>query len=198
MEKHLADCAKILMICTENYVAKANKGEGGVGYEKMIITSNLMKRIDENKIIPVIRQLDSSNVPTFLKSKLYVNFYKDDDFEFSYDELVRTIHNSPLFVKPPVGNNPFQPIQKENQEENFALINALMKLVVKDYNEQRQASNRWVSTTTIMEEFNISHIMAENAANKLVELGLVIWKTKNETIVLTEKGKSFAVKNKLA
>jgi hypothetical protein len=75
METHLSDCNKILMVCTENYVTKANKGEGGVGYEKMIITSSLMKRIDENKVIPIIRQVDSGNVPTFLKSKFYINFY---------------------------------------------------------------------------------------------------------------------------
>jgi hypothetical protein len=86
METHLADSNKILMICTERYVEKANAGVGGVGYEKMIITSNLMQRIDENKIIPIIRQNLTIDVPTFLKSKLYINFSKNDDFEYSYDD----------------------------------------------------------------------------------------------------------------
>lgn len=107
METHLASANKIIMICTDKYVDKANKGQGGVGYEKMIVTSNLLKSIDENKIIPIIRQNGTAEVPTFLKSKLYINFSKKDDYEFSYDELVRTIHNSPLFEKPPIGNNPF-------------------------------------------------------------------------------------------
>jgi len=98
----------------DQYVNKANNGQGGVGYEKMIITSTLMKKIDENKIIPIIRQNGTTEVPTFLKSKLYINFSKSDDFEFSYDELVRTIHNSPLFKKPPIGNNPFKPVAKRN------------------------------------------------------------------------------------
>jgi TIR domain len=120
METHLADSDKILMICTENYVSKTNKGEGGVGYEKMIITSNLMKRINESKIIPIVRQNNSENVPTFLISKFYINFNADGDFEFSYDDLVRTIHNSPLFVKPLIGNNPFQPVQKEEKEERVS------------------------------------------------------------------------------
>ena len=56
METNLAKADKILMICTDRYVQKANEGTGGVGYEKMIITSNLMQNIDESKIIPIIRQ----------------------------------------------------------------------------------------------------------------------------------------------
>jgi len=195
METNLANSDKILMICTENYVAKANKGEGGVGYEKMIITSNLMRRIDENKIIPIIRQLDTQNVPTFLKSKLYINFFNDVDFEFSYDELVRTIHNSPLFVKPPVGNNPFQPIQKENQEENISLLNDILKLVIKDYNENSNANGRYVTMDMIMNAFGMSRILAEITSNRLIELGLVKWSIQNDRIVVTEKGKLYAVKN---
>ena len=66
MEKHLAEADKIIMICTEKYVNKANKGEGGVGYEKMIITSNLLQHIDESKIIPIIKQNNSCLIPTFL------------------------------------------------------------------------------------------------------------------------------------
>lgn len=198
METHLANSDKILMVCTENYVAKANKGEGGVGYEKMIITSNLMKRIDENKIIPIIRQLDTQNVPTFLKSKLYINFFNDADFEFSYDELVRTVHNSPLFVKPPVGNNPFVSIQKENQEENINLLNEILKLVIKDYNDNSNPSSRYVTIEVIMGEFKMSRILAEITANRLIELGLVEWLSRNERIGLTEKGKLYAIKNNFA
>src|SRR4051812_6679259 len=63
METHLSSSNKILMICTDKYVDKANKGQGGVGYEKMIITSTLMKNIDENKIIPIIRQKGATEVP---------------------------------------------------------------------------------------------------------------------------------------
>src|SRR5690606_15212856 len=107
METHLSTADRILMICTEAYVEKANKGQGGVGYEKMIITSNLLKNIDANKIIPIIRQAGTSEIPTFLKTKLYINFSISADYEFNFDELIRTIHQSPLLKKPPIGNNPF-------------------------------------------------------------------------------------------
>src|SRR4051794_40477260 len=57
MEQNLATADYIVMVCTPNYVEKANKGTGGVGYEKMIITSTLMKSISETKIIPIVRQV---------------------------------------------------------------------------------------------------------------------------------------------
>jgi hypothetical protein len=76
METNLASADKILMICTDKYVEKANMGQGGVGYEKMIITSNLMKSIDENKIIPIIKQTGTTEVPTFLKANYTLIFPK--------------------------------------------------------------------------------------------------------------------------
>ena len=56
MESHLRNSDYVLMICSERYVAKANSGTGGVGYEKMIVTADLMRNIDSNKVIPIIRQ----------------------------------------------------------------------------------------------------------------------------------------------
>ena len=78
METQLAASDYVLMICTNRYVEKANAGVGGVGYEKMIITSDLMKRIDSNKVIPLIRQQGSHDLPTFLKSKLFIEFSKPE------------------------------------------------------------------------------------------------------------------------
>ncbi|WP_413777589.1 toll/interleukin-1 receptor domain-containing protein, partial [Vibrio vulnificus] len=117
METHLADSDYVVMVCTDKYVEKANSGMGGVGYEKMIITADLLSSIDSNKVVPVIRQFGTHNVPTFLKTKLFINFSKDDDYEFSYDELVRTFHGAPLFKKPEIGNNPFTPISDTPPEK---------------------------------------------------------------------------------
>jgi hypothetical protein len=43
MERGVRDSGRVLMICTEKYVAKANDGVGGVGYEAMIVTSELVR-----------------------------------------------------------------------------------------------------------------------------------------------------------
>ena len=46
METELSRSDFVIMVCTESYVEKANAGQGGVGYEKMIMTSSLLKKID--------------------------------------------------------------------------------------------------------------------------------------------------------
>jgi hypothetical protein len=192
METNLASSNKILMICTNKYVDKANRGEGGVGYEKMIITSNLMKGINENKIIPIIRQVASSNVPTFLKSKLYINFSTDDDFEFVYDELVRTIHNSPLFEKPPVGNHPFKQVEKVKLDGDIELLHKVIKAIKEEYADFDQ-----IYTTNIAYRLGISRALVDVAIIKLIENGYASWFIKNKQVELTDKGKFYAYENKL-
>jgi hypothetical protein len=39
MTNNLANADRVLMICTPNYVEKANEGKGGVGVERMILTA---------------------------------------------------------------------------------------------------------------------------------------------------------------
>lgn len=108
METELVKCDYLVIVCTDEYVVKANAGTGGVGYEKMIATASLLSKIDDNKIIPIARQSSAPTLPTFLKSKLYINFSNDSDVEYSLDELVRTLLNAPLYEKPEIGANPFK------------------------------------------------------------------------------------------
>lgn len=192
VETHLISSRKILMICSEKYVEKANKGEGGVGYEKMIITANLLKRIDENKVIPIIRQVAATDVPTFLKSKLYINFSQEDDYEFSYDELVRTIHNSPLFSKPAIGNNPFVPIRKEKLNDDIKLINSVLKGIA-----LVQGVNSYIESFYVTNKLNISGALFRVAVAKLNELGYTQWHVKPSSIKITDKGLQYAFENGL-
>src|SRR5258708_7847113 len=43
MEQRLTEADRVLVVCTDNYVRKANAGEGGVGYERMIVTAQLVR-----------------------------------------------------------------------------------------------------------------------------------------------------------
>lgn len=194
METNLASADKILMICTEKYVEKANKGQGGVGYEKMIVTSNLMKSIDENKIIPLIKQIGSTDVPTFLKSKLYINFSKPDDYEFCYDELVRTIHNSPLFEKPPVGNNPFTPIVKAKLDGDIKMVNILLATILK-----QQGTESYAHSNDVIFILKISPVLYKITMMKLIELGYARYFHSNghHLVTSTDKGLLYAFENKL-
>lgn len=192
METNLALADKIVMVCTERYVEKANNGEGGVGYEKMIITSNLLKRIDENKVIPIIRQKGEINLPTFLKSKLYINFSKNDDFEYNYDDIVRNIHNTPLFEKPPVGNNPFLPVAKESLDGDIKLLHDALREIA-----QYQGVGDFVNSSNIASQLDVSKIMFRVIGTKLENLGYVKWLSGNNYIQVTDKGVMYAFENQL-
>lgn len=195
METHLASAESIIMVCTETYVQKANKGQGGVGYEKMIITSNLLKNIDTNKVIPIIRQIGTNDIPTFLKTKLYIDFSKNSDYEYNIDELIRTIHQSPLLKKPEIGNNPFvsgKPTLKE-EKANDSVIE-LIKFMVYMYEEEDE---EWVDYNDAVSRMEISRIYLDLTINKAVDIGLIEFEEVEEELNLTTKGKKYAVLNNL-
>jgi hypothetical protein len=96
------------MICSSTYVAKAEKGEGGAGYERLIVTAEVVANIDTIKFIPILRgPLAAKKTPSFLGPKLYIDFNSDAEYETSLLELVSSIHGVPLVRKPAVGPNPF-------------------------------------------------------------------------------------------
>lgn len=193
MEKNLDSADSILMICSENYVLKANEGKGGVGYEKMIITSNLLSNIDENKIIPIIKQDGGNLVPTFLKTKLYINFSKKDDYEFSFDELIRTIHKSPLYIKPEIGNNPF----KDNQNiEELKVHDGILELMNDVVNIFESNTANFILYKDLFRVSHTSRIMLDILIEKAVELGYIEL-DKERDIILLEKGKLYAINNNL-
>ncbi|WP_152386597.1 toll/interleukin-1 receptor domain-containing protein [Azotobacter salinestris] len=156
MERHVASSDRVVMVCTEKYVEKANAGRGGVGYEKMIVTSDLMKSIDSNKVVPIIRQAGTHHVPTFLKSKLFVDFSQNADIEFSFDELVRTLVGAPLFQKPPIGNNPFKPVSETPVERTADAVMELMRFVVGRF--ERSVLD-WVLYSEVVAGMRVSRIL---------------------------------------
>jgi len=192
METYLASSDRVLMICTDRYVEKANAGTGGVGYEKMIITADLLKSIDSNKVIPIIRQKGTHNVPTFLKSKLFIDFSRHDMIEFSFDELVRALHNAPLFVKPPIGNNPFTPVDNLQQERTGDAIRELMSIVVRDFEGGKDYSNY----REVLSRIAISRIMLDMLIAEAKEDGL-IRQDSDKDLRITDLGKMYVLEHKL-
>lgn len=192
MEKHLANSDRVLMICTDRYVEKANAGTGGVGYEKMIITADMLRSIDSNKVIPIIRQNGTHNVPIFLKSKLFIDFSRRDELEFSYDELIRALHNAPLFVKPPVGNNPFTPVENLQQDRTGDAVKELMAIVIKDF----ERGSDWSKYLEVLRRIAISRVMLDLLISKAKSGGLIT-QDRDKDLRITEKGKLYAIEHKL-
>ena len=82
VESGIRAADRVLVICTDSYVRKANAGEDGVGYEPMIVTKKLVEDLGTNKFIPIIRQtLWEDKTPDFLKERVYIDFTDDDQFE---------------------------------------------------------------------------------------------------------------------
>ena len=113
IEQGLSKSHRILCICSDNYVNKANSIEGGVGYEKKIMTVEIMADLNGDWVIPIIRNNRADEkVPNFLKGALYIDFEDDLLYETKYEELLRSLLDEPVLPVPPLGENPFKTVKQ--------------------------------------------------------------------------------------
>jgi hypothetical protein len=79
MENSIQTSDFVVIVCTPIYAQKSNSRSGGVGYEAMIITSQLANNILQDKFIPVLRSGDwtDSAVPIWLGDKIGVDLRGD-------------------------------------------------------------------------------------------------------------------------
>lgn len=74
MEQEIARADRVLVVCTDDYVAKAERQAGGVGYERMIVTAELLRDVGTLKFIPIVRRCQGERkMPTFMGSRKYVD-----------------------------------------------------------------------------------------------------------------------------
>jgi formylglycine-generating enzyme required for sulfatase activity len=108
MDLGIRDADRVLMVCTANYVAKAEERKGGAGYEGMIVTGHVARATDTIKFVPIVRDhAGETLVPRFLGQRLWLDFRNDGLFEERLEELLRELHGAPRYPKPPLGRNPF-------------------------------------------------------------------------------------------
>ena len=116
MQRGIVEADRVLVVCTDEYVEKANKGVGGTGYECMIVNAELVKNLGTDKFIPIIRQSSGNDkTPIFLGTKVYADFRIDKEFDIECEKLCREIHNMPIVEKPPLGKNPFPTVEIDTQ-----------------------------------------------------------------------------------
>ena len=195
MERNLASANRVLMVCTDQYVHKANSGTGGVGYEKMIVTADLARNIDSNKVIPIIRQTATSNVPIFLRTKLFIDFSLDTQFEFAFDELVRTIHSAPLFVKPVIGNRP-EFSETLPPSKTGDPIMAVMKVAVHQFESDPSTQYlHYPHLALLAKREGMSRLYFDAILDEVTRRGLL--QREDDFLVITEQGKKYALEKKL-
>jgi formylglycine-generating enzyme required for sulfatase activity len=108
MDLGIREADRVLMVCTANYVAKAEERKGGAGYEGMIVTGHVARNTDTIKFVPIVRDNAAEPlIPAFLGQRLWVDFRDDGRFEQRLEDLLRELHGVPLHQPPPLGPNPF-------------------------------------------------------------------------------------------
>jgi len=102
------DIKKVLVICNEDYARKADDRTGGVGTESTIMSSDVYSLAEQTKFIPILAEKKNGEpcLPTFLKSRMYVDMSSNDIYELGYNQLLRDIYEKPLLRKPALGKMP--------------------------------------------------------------------------------------------
>lgn len=111
MEQAVTDSAvtHVLIITDETYTVKADARKGGVGTETQLISHEVYKKIDQTKVVPLVFERDQDGqpyLPTYMKSRHYIDFTDDSQFDVNFDELIRHIYGQPKYVKPNLGPAP--------------------------------------------------------------------------------------------
>ena len=107
IEQGITESDRVLVICTDSYVGKANAGKDGVGYERMIVTAELFDNLETDKFIPIIRQASGKKkTPTFLRTRIYADFRDENQFDEEFEKLLRELYGEPEVQKPPLGKKP--------------------------------------------------------------------------------------------
>lgn len=125
MQKGIGEADRVVLVCSDSYVSKSEQGIGGVGYERLIVTGEVVRSIDTTKFIPILRGSNPARkIPAFLGPRLYIDFENDGDYDTRLIELAREIHGAPAVSKPMLGTNPFSGKVLTPTSTSFQGVNA--------------------------------------------------------------------------
>lgn len=111
MEQMVTDpsITKVILICDHVYATKADGRAAGVGTETQIISAEVYAKQSQDKFVAVIAERDESGkpfLPTYYKSRIYVDLSESDRYAENFEKLLRWAFNKPLYVKPELGQPP--------------------------------------------------------------------------------------------
>jgi len=139
METMVTDSAvtHVLVICDRAYSEKANARKAGVGTESQIISGEVYEKVKQSKFIPIVCEFEDDGepvLPTFMKSRMWINFSSSEAENDNWEKLVRLLYGKPQNVKPKKGKTPSfitsdTPIPTS---EAYAKFNSLKQAVLQD------------------------------------------------------------------
>lgn len=160
------EITKVLMVCDKQYAQKANNRTGGVGDETVIISSEIYGNMKQEKFIPVIAEKDENGdayVPTYIKSRIYIDLSDDNVYEQEYEKLLRNIYDKPLIAKPKLGK---KPEWLDEEKSNFFPLRDIIKQIrgaVTD-SKRRSCINRFRNEfMEVLKSYYIKNVDGKNA-----------------------------------
>jgi hypothetical protein len=111
MEKMVTDpeISKVAIVCDEVYASKADGRSGGVGTETQIISREVYENHEQGKFVAIIPEKDDQGkafLPTYYKSRIYIDLSEPDNYADNFEKLLRWIYDKPLYTRPEVGKRP--------------------------------------------------------------------------------------------
>lgn len=117
---------KVLIVCDHGYYEKAEDRKGGVGTETLIISPEVYADVKQEKFIPIVAERSDDGkpyIPTYIKSRMYIDLSSDEKFESEYQRLLRNIYHRPQHRKPTIGETPSWLFEDEPAHFKTANIN---------------------------------------------------------------------------
>lgn len=111
MEKMVtdSDISKVAIICDEIYASKADGRSGGIGTETQIISREVYENQEQGKFVAIIPERDEQGkafLPTYYKSRIYIDLSDPDNYTDNFEKLLRWIYDKPLYIRPEIGKKP--------------------------------------------------------------------------------------------
>jgi hypothetical protein len=111
MEKMVTDSeiSKVAIVCDEVYASKADGRSGGVGTETQIISREVYENQEQGKFVAIIPEKNEQGkafLPTYYKSRIYIDLSEPDNYADNFEKLLRWIYDKPLYTRPEMGTRP--------------------------------------------------------------------------------------------
>ncbi len=111
MERMVTDksVTHVLVFSDKEYTEKADARKAGVGTESQIISKEVYEKVDQSKFIPIVCEFsadDEPYLPTFLKTRIWIDFSTDEAVNNNWERLIRHLFGKPLHEKPSIGKPP--------------------------------------------------------------------------------------------
>lgn len=111
MERCVTDpsITNVLMLIDPVYAQKADAHTGGVGTETQIISAKVYQEVTQDKFIPIVFERDKDGSvckPTYLQGRLHFDLTNEEEYDNTYQRLVKSLFGEEVYAKPKLGVKP--------------------------------------------------------------------------------------------